>query len=437
MNTHFASKAAPILSCVSENGVSIRDAQVRDLVAKACPHADYRGKRVLLIVPDSTRTAPVGLLFKAIHDEIGGVTAALDVLVALGTHQPMSEEAICKRLEITTAQHAGPFKHVRFFNHSWLDPKTLRNVGVISADEIRTLSKGLFAMDVPVEINKLVFDYDQIMIIGPVFPHEVVGFSGGNKYLFPGISGPEILNFFHWLGAVVTSPAIIGQKWTPVRAVVDRAASMVSVSKLCFCMVVDGEQCVGAYAGAPETAWDAASELSRQHNVTFKDKPFRSILSCAPLMYDELWTGAKCMYKLEPVLADGGELIIYAPHISEVCVTHKETIEKLGYHCRDYYLKQWDKFKNYPWGVLAHSTHVHGVGTFENGIETPRAHVTLATGISEKMCRQINLGYRDPRSIRVEDYAHREDEGVLLVPHAGEKLFQLKTPPVWAGGRSS
>jgi hypothetical protein len=151
-------------------------------------------------------------------------------------------------------------------------------------------------------------------------------------------------------------------------------------------------------------------------------------------MYDELWTGGKCMYKLEPVLADGGELIIYAPHITEVCVSHGKVILEVGYHCRDYFLNQWEKFKSHPWGVLAHSTHVYGLGTFEKGVETPRARVTLATGIPPDICRRINLGYRDPDTISLDDYANREDEGILLVPKAGEMLFQLKTPPKWAGG---
>jgi hypothetical protein len=107
-------------------------------------------------------------------------------------------------------------------------------------------------------------------------------------------------------------------------------------------------------------------------------------------------------------------------------------IEEVGYHCRDYFLKQWDRFKHHPWGVLAHSVHVHGLGTYENGVETPRARVTLATGISPEKCRQINLGYRDPATIRPQDYANREAEGVLLVPKAGERLYHLKNPPAWA-----
>ena len=137
-------------------------------------------------------------------------------------------------------------------------------------------------------------------------------------------------------------------------------------------------------------------------------------------------------YKLESVLADGGELIIYAPHIKDVCIAHGETIETVGYHCRDYFLKQWDQFKDKPWGALAHCVHVKGLGTYENGIETPRAEVTLATQISEAKCRQINLGHRDPVSINPDDYANREDEGILLVPHAGERLFRLANPPTWA-----
>jgi hypothetical protein len=151
-------------------------------------------------------------------------------------------------------------------------------------------------------------------------------------------------------------------------------------------------------------------------------------------MYDELWTGGKCMYKLEPVLADGGELIIYAPHISEISVTHGRLIEQIGYHCRDYFLKQWDRFKELPWGVIAHSTHVRGIGTYENGVEHCRARVTLATRIPREVCERINMGYRDPDTIRPADYAGRETEGILLVPKAGEMLYQLRDPAPWAKG---
>jgi nickel-dependent lactate racemase len=407
--------------------------QLAEQIAAACPESDYRDKRVLLIVPDGTRTAPIGLMFRAVHEQIGRITKSLDVMIALGTHPRMTDAAICERLEISETDRNTTYRRVQFFNHEWHRPAALRRIGVIPSEEIRELSGGLFAMDVPVEINARVFDYDHIVIVGPVFPHEVVGFSGGNKYLFPGISGPELLNFFHWLGAVITTPRIIGSKWTAVRKVIDRAGAMLEIDKLCMAMVVHSDKSLaGLFIGTPEKAWDEASELSRQIHITYKDAPFHTILSCAPEMYSEVWTAGKAMYKLEPVLAAGGELILYAPHVHEVSATHGSIIRAVGYHCRDYFVKQWDRFKHHPWGVLAHSAHVHGLGTFEDGVERARARVTLATAIPPEVCRRINLGYHDPSTIRPEDYANRESDGVLLVPRAGEILHQLKSPPDWA-----
>ncbi|MBM3878301.1 MAG: DUF2088 domain-containing protein [Verrucomicrobia bacterium] len=421
------------IALTASPGQSLRADEVAHAVAQACPAANHRGQRVLLIVPDGTRTAPIGLLFRALFAELGAATEALDLLIALGTHQPMSEAAICERLEISAADRAGRYGKVRFFNHAWDDPAQLRLVGTLPAAEIAELTGGRFAMDVPVEVNRRLDDYDQVIIVGPVFPHEVVGFSGGNKYLFPGVAGPRILNFFHWLGAVITTPKIIGHKWTPVRQVVDRAAALVRVPKLSFSLVVEHQRgLVGLFAGTPEGAWDAASDLSREHHIRYQAAAYHTIVACAPRMYDEIWTAGKCMYKLEPVLADGGELIIYAPHIAEICVTHGKVIEQVGYHCRDFFLKQWDRYKDFPWGVLAHSTHVRGLGTFENGREQCRARVTLATQIPAARCQAVNLGYRDPATIDVESYARREAEGVLLVRQAGEILYRLEHPPAWA-----
>lgn len=427
-------------SVIAPVGGSLTSAQFQSIAVGGLPAEEIRGKCVLVIIPDATRTAPVGPMFQALHAHATKSThavAAIDIMVALGTHPPMAEAAICSRLEITEAQRCSTYADVKFFNHAWDDPAALREIGVIPSETIRKLSGGLFEMEVPVTINRLLFEYDLLVILGPVFPHEVVGFSGGNKYLFPGVAGPDVLNFFHWLGAVITNPMIIGSKWTPVRKVVDHAGGMVHIPKRCFCMVVDGTTPLAVYVGTPEIAWDAASDHSARVHIVTKPRPFHTILSCAPQMYDELWVGGKCMYKLEPVLADGGELIIYAPHIREVSVTHGELIEHIGYHCRDYFLKQWERFKDLPWGVIAHSTHVHGIGTFEDGVEKRRAMVTLATGIPEALCRKLNFGYRDPNTIDVESYANREDEGVLLVRKAGEMLYRLEEPPVWSAGSSA
>ena len=399
--------------------------EVHDLMAEALAQANLDGKRVLVIIPDHTRTAPVPLFFRLFHELLGGSVAALDYLVALGTHQPMSEEALNKLVGVTAAERAEKYRDVRILNHRWDLPDTFVTIGTIPAAEIEEITGGLMRQEVPVTLNKLIFDYDQLIICGPTFPHEVVGFSGGNKYFFPGIGGPEVINFTHWLGAVITSMEVIGTRHTPVRRVIDRAASFIDKSKLCFSLVVKDDGLSGLFIGAPEEAWRAAADLSAKLHIVYVDKPFQRVLSVMPEMYDDLWTAAKGMYKLEPAIADGGEVIIYAPHINEVSYTHGKIIDQIGYHVRDYFLEQWDRFKEFPWGVLAHSTHLRGIGTFENGVERPRIKVTLATGIPEERCRRINLDYLDPATVDLAEWEGREEEGILVVPKAGEMLYKI------------
>ena len=397
--------------------------EMRNWIQQHVPLEDFRGKRVLLIVPDNTRTAPLPVLFPALRSLLRPVTASLDLLVALGTHPPMPQDKIRAMLGIAGND---PCSDVGLFNHAWDDPSALSTIGTLSAAETREISEGVLSMEVPVQINRRIHDYDVALVVGPVFPHEVVGFSGGNKYFFPGISGPDLLNFFHWLGALITNVGIIGVQDTAVRRVVDRAAQLVPVERRCLAFVVSTDSTpYGMFYGTPEDAWRGAAELSGRVHIKRHAKPYQQVLSCAPEMYDELWVAGKCMYKLEPVVADGGELIIYAPHMKGISVTHGANIEKVGYHVRDYFTKQWEQFKHFPWGVLAHSTHVRGMGTFENGVERPRVLVTLASQIPREVCERINLGYRDPASIDVESFANREDEGVLLVRKAGEHLYRL------------
>jgi len=151
----------------------------------------------------------------------------------------------------------------------------------------------------------------------------------------------------------------------------------------------------------------------------------RRVLSLVSTRYDDLWTGAKGFYKVEPVVADGGEVVLYAPHIREVSVTPRE-IESIGYHCRDYFVEQWPRFQHLPWGDLAHSTHLRGAGSYDaaGGEERFRVDVTLATGISEERTRAVNLGYRDPAGI--DPAAWAADPDTLVVPNAGEVLYRLR-----------
>ncbi len=405
----------------------LQDEDIQEICEQAFQKVKPDGRKLLFVIPDNTRSAPIDRMFRAIYSIAANRAAALDFIVALGTHPPMSDEEIDRRLGLKAGDRETLYPKARFFNHQWKKEGQLRKIGTLTTEDVQEISEGRMSEPVDITINKMVFDYDAVIIVGPVFPHEVVGFSGGNKYLFPGISGQEIIDMFHWLGALITSPGIIGRAYTPVRAVVDKAASFLKMEKYAFTLVVKGHgDLAGLFFDEPEPAWEEAAKLSDRLHIVYKDHPFRQILSVAPTMYDDLWVGAKCMYKLEPVVADDGELIIYAPHIHEISVTHGPLIEEIGYHSLPYFTTQMHRFSHIPGGILAHSTHVRGAGSYEDGVERNRVRVTLATGIPEELCRKINLGYRDPESINFDDFKDREDEGILFVPRAGEMLYRLK-----------
>ena len=290
---------------------TLSESEVRQRISDRLDTSEFANKNVLLIVPDATRTAPLPLLFDAVHGELTGAGAKVDVMIALGTHPGMPDDAILKLLGISDEDRAGKFADVGLFNHEWDNPDALTSIGELTKADVEEISDGLLSLDVDVQINAKIRNYDTLLVLGPVFPHEVVGFSGGNKYFFPGISGPDLLNFFHWLGALITNVGIIGVKDTPVRRVVDRAATLIPVDRRALTFVVNGKADIyDLFYGTPEEAWDSAADVSAQVHIERVEKPFKQVLSCAPLMYDELWVAGKCMYKLESVVADGGELII-------------------------------------------------------------------------------------------------------------------------------
>jgi len=388
--------------------------------------AELKGQRVLVLIPDGTRTMPMPLMFDLLEQVLRPQVPELDYLVALGTHAPMSDKQLSRLLGRPVVN--GRIGQAKILNHRWGDPATFTRLGVIPASEMAALTHGKLSQDVAVDLNRLILDYDHIVVCGPVFPHEVVGFSGGNKYFFPGIGGPDLINLTHWLGALITSYELIGSGYTPVRAVIDRAASLIPRPTSCFALVVMRDGVSGMFFGDPRGAWEQAAKLSAQKHIVYVERPFWRVLAVMPTLYDDIWTAAKGMYKTEPIVADGGEVIVYGPHISEISYTHGKLIEEVGYHCRDYFVKQWERFKHYPGGVLAHSTHLKGLGSFdaETGKETSRVQVTLATAIPEERCRRVNLGYMDPKSIRLEQWQFREAEGILFVPRAGEVLYRLK-----------
>jgi nickel-dependent lactate racemase len=400
--------------------------QIREIVRQGIENASVAGKRVLAIIPDTTRTAPMPLLFRLLCQSIQPEKTQLNFLIALGTHPQISEEEVLRHVGISREEKEKKYGHIHLYCHEWNQPEHLTTIGTISSAVIENISQGLLREDIPVSINKRILDYDLLLVVGPVFPHEVVGFSGGNKYFFPGIAGADVINSTHWLGALITNIKVNGVKETPIRKAIDFAASFIPNEKKAFCFVATHDGLKGLFFGSPKQAWSEAADLSAKVHVVYSDRTYRKVIGIAPRMYDDLWVAGKVMYKLESIVEDGGELVIYAPNISEVSYTHGKMIEQVGYHVRDYFLKQMYRFQDIPKAVLAHSTHVRGTGTFENGVEHPRIQVTLSTQIPEQRCRKINLGYLSPDEMDVDAFKNREDESILVVPEAGETLYKLK-----------
>ncbi|WP_432560610.1 lactate racemase domain-containing protein [Granulicoccus sp. GXG6511] len=414
----------------------VGEEELDSLVARKLGEVPLDGKKVVLVIPDGTRSCPLPLLLRTMHRHLIDRVGELTAVIALGTHSYMEPDEIARMVGAGSAgdgldpeaQVKAAYPGMRIVNHEWADPDMLVHVGTIPATRIAELSEGRLEQDAPIVINRHVVESDYAIVVGPVFPHEVVGISGGNKYFIPGVASQEFIDMTHWVGALITSYSIIGTTGiTPVRAMINEGAALIPTTRLALCLVVQsgsGEIEAAAF-GTAEDAWAASAEIAAETHVNYVDEPFQRVISCMPTRYEDIWTAAKGFYKLEPAVADGGEVVIYAPHVTEVSETHHE-IYDIGYHCRDYFVKQWERFSDIHWGVLAHSTHLRGQGTYDadTGEERLRLRVTLATQIPREVCESINLGYLDPAEVDLEALA--QEPGTVVIPNAGEILYRVR-----------
>lgn len=398
--------------------------------------ASLPGGKVVLVIPDGTRsgTKYVGAIIKGIYEGIAQKAESVTALIALGTHKAMSEEAIFSTFGFT-AEELKTFPKLQFANHEWQDQSKLRHIATFSREDMLRISGGRFDLsDVghpdgfPIEVNYRVAEADAVVIIGPVLNHEVVGKSGGNKYFFPGTSGAKGTQFTHWLGACITIPGIIGIERTPVRDAIDFMASHITKPvKRCMALVLDATgELKDLCWGTPEEAHHEAAMKIDQYQTKFVDREYKTVVALLSPKYPEIWTGGKASYKTQGIVAEGGTLLIYAPGLHEVSASWGNFIEKVGYHSLPYIQARLPEYlsENIPLGVLAHVTHVTGVGTYQNGQETLRMKIVLASKLSEERCKAINLGYMDPNTFDLKNYEN--DPDTLVIQDAGEVLYRLK-----------
>jgi hypothetical protein len=268
-------------------GQRLSSDEVSAFVTRALARADLDNKRVCLVVPDGTRICPLPLLMQAVHPALEGRAKDVTVVIALGTHQGMSEDHLARHLGYAAGAAEQSYPGWTILNHESWWPDTFTTLGTISAERLTELTGGLMRdISVEVRINRHVAEADVAIVVGPVFPHEVVGFSGGNKYFFPGVSGQELIDLSHWVGALITSAKMIGTSGvTPVRALINEAATLIPAERLALCLVVaSGTDTLHTAAfGTPEQpGLRARQSLPRRMSATARRRSSGCCRLCRP-----------------------------------------------------------------------------------------------------------------------------------------------------------
>ncbi len=289
--------------------------------------------RVLALPPDGTRAhARAGVLLKAAYDFYGDKLLA--VMPALGTHRPMDE--------LAAAEHFPGVPYALFKPHRWRSD--ILELGRVPAAFVREVSEGLCDFDWPAQVNRLVVEgeFDLILSLGQVVPHEVVGMANYSKNLFVGVGGKEGIDRSHWLGAAYGIERVLGRIDTPVRVVLDYAQERFAARlPLLYTLTVvgprmdaPGNATRGLFLGGGRRCFEEAAALSARVNVTHTGKPVRTMLVYLdPKEFTSTWLGNKAIYRTRLAMADGGKLIILAPGLD--CFGEDgridETIRRYGY----------------------------------------------------------------------------------------------------------
>jgi len=392
--------------------------------------------KVLIIHPDYTRLDFTSSLVQPIIDSFRDrQVKKIDFLNAGGTHRKMAESEIALKLGIKDKED-----YIDYHNHEFDKKEKLVKIGEISADFVRDKTEGQVRDKIPVIVNKMLFDdYDLIIALSGTSPHEAAGFSGGLKVFFPGVSGPEVINLFHWAAVLVGLPNIIGTSGNVSRDIINKGASYIFKkiqSQLISLNMVSAERqklipsgiFYGEGLNGFMEAYEAAVRLSRQLHIKYISKPLKAAVQVMPECYDEMWLAGKGSYKLQKpgVMQENGEIIIYAPNVR--CFHSNQIMENeilnLGYHCKDYVLEFIKSKPGFNKNVASHVINVTGEGAYDtrNKNENKKLKITLATSIPRAICKRVGLGYIDPLKIQKKDFS---GEDTLWENEGGKYLYDL------------
>ncbi len=387
--------------------------------------------KVLLLPPDYTRSlSQAGLITQILYERLSP-GAQVDIMPALGTHVPVSDE---ERLKMF-----GPaIPKERFIAHDWRDD--IERIGEIPESYVKEISQGQIDFAIGVEVNKRLFDksYDLIISIGQVVPHEVVGMANYTKNILVGCGGKEIIDKSHFLGAVYGLENLMGKDYSPVRKVFDYAeANFLCDIPLQYILTVtttdeDETKIRGFWAGRRRELFEEAVRLSQELNFMLLDKPLeRVVVYLDPEHYKSTWLGNKAIYRTRMAIADDGELIIIAPGVKQFGedMAIDALIRKYGYSGTPRILELVKKDKDLGDNLSAAAHLIHGSSE-------ERFQSTYAPGyLTREEIEGVNFNYMalsealdmyKPETLH-EGYNTVEGKEVFFIGNPGKGLWALRS----------
>lgn len=398
----------------------INDGELFELLKKSVEGKNL--KKVLLLPPDYTRMYSGAGKITRMYYEILKDTCEIDIMPALGTHEPMTKEEC-------TAFFTDEVPFEKILVHNW---KTdVEKIGEVPAEFVSEVSEGLVNTKIDVEVNKRLLDksYDLVISIGQVVPHEVVGMANYSKNIFVGCGGSSMINSSHMLGAFYGLERIMGKDFSPVRRVFDYAEeNFIADIPLMYVLTVTtnkGDETLlhDIYIGRKRELFEMAVKKSRQTNLIYTGEPLKKVVVYLDAReFKSTWLGNKAVYRTRMAIADGGELIVLAPGVKKFGEDDENDrlIRKFGYVGREKVLelvKTEDELKQ-NLSVAAHLIHGSSDGRFS---------ITYCTKlVSKEEVEGVNFGYAP-----YDDMAAVYDPAVLkdgFTEVNGEKIYYISNP---------
>ncbi len=333
--------------------------QLKKLLEAALEESDRRWKKVLLLGPDMSRIhSMAGDIINVLYHMLEPIQ--VDIMPALGTHVPMTQQE-CRQMY-------GDIPLDRFLVHNWR--ADVVKIGTVPAGYVSKVSEGCFCNEIDVEVNRHLFDdYDQIISVGQVVPHEVVGMANHSKNIFVGVGGHSMINSSHALGAFYGMERMMGRDHSPVRQVFDYAAEhflwKLPLSYILTVVSVEEGAPVlqGLFVGKERARFEEAIKLSQKKNITYLEKAPKKIVAWMDgEEYHSTWIANKAIYRTRMAVADGGELIVLAPGVERFGEDPDidRLIRRYGYRGKNYIMNWMEESEELKSNLSTVAHLIHG-----------------------------------------------------------------------------